>query len=311
MSSTAAAYTDMEIELKIAGENKAEIVQAIKNKLTTFENIYYSILNHICKNNASSSSKSPSELAKEISTYLRKISSGDLRIDDYKNVNSLYYPIFFGAYSQFYMPIYNIIKSNVRIRTTIYHIFTANTIESIINEMNNINVTTICNACNTLEQCQNNTKTKLTLNVLQNGGKYDLFSGNNDVRKYFNFLGLLRNQDNENDNTTMYNTNPPRNIVVCLKQNNMLRCFTSAKQMHAYPTGQRDCEFCQRWKQERQMLRNILMSSVSNEEPEIVSQNLVDAVNFFPSMILDQTNYDKYYTYRDEWNKLKKRKNMK
>ena len=129
------------------------------------------------------------------------------------------------------------------------------------------------------------------------GGAYDSGSNSsNNPNENFNFINLL-NILKEKDQS------PDKIAILCVQTNGKLKCSNMKKK-----ESTTECEFCERWTRERNMFRSVLKDLLEASDFNNTFDLMSASAYLLPSAIMDQKQYEQFYTAIDAYKKAKKEK---
>jgi hypothetical protein len=126
------------------------------------------------------------------------------------------------------------------------------------------------------------------------GGAYGLESNTQDENfNFINLLNILKEKDQSPDKTA----------ILCVQTNGKLKCSNMKKK-----ESTTECEFCERWTRERNMFRSVLKDLLEASDFNNTFDLMSASAYLLPSAIMDQKQYEQFYTAIDAYKKAKKEK---
>jgi len=93
---------------------------------------------------------------------------------------------------------------------------------------------------------------------------------------------------------------PEEVTYICFQKNNELICKDVTKP--------RSCDFCEKWVNERNMLRNMFGEMLYTNDPNILFNQMTNTVPLLSAGILDQQVYHKYNTLLNQYKQMKQKR---
>jgi len=121
-------------------------------------------------------------------------------------------------------------------------------------------------------------------------------NSSNTQDENFNFINLL-NILKEKDQS------PDKTAILCVQTNGKLKCSNMKKK-----ESTTECEFCERWTRERNMFRSVLKDLLEASDFNNTFDLMSASAYLLPSAIMDQKQYEQFYTAIDAYKKAKKAK---
>jgi hypothetical protein len=94
--------------------------------------------------------------------------------------------------------------------------------------------------------------------------------------------------------------------ILCIKVNGKVQCTNLNKKQQNQQTQPRQCDFCERWVNERNMFRSVINDLLNAGNMNNSLELMTESAHLLPSAILNQNQYHKFFSAIKEYKKAKK-----